>query len=458
MILAFRRNFSFLLLAFVFCLGQQAQATSYRDDTPAGLGPGAGVWANLWNYPSGDLDLYARDLESHGIKNLFIQTSRSTTEAIKYPEKLGPLIDACHKRGVRVIAWSFAELINPELDADKMVAAAEFTSPAGEHIDAIAPNMEKNLEPGRIERYSKRLRDRLGRSYPMLAVVYSPLNRCAEVQRISWPLLAQYYDVIAPMIYWNSKYQKIEPYAYTVETIQKIRLLSGKSDVEIHAIGDGMGTDAASITKFLQACKAAEATGVSLYPNQKMTAEQTKVLAGHSDYVPANSKVRLAAFREFVQKGAVPEPPKRDPSQIISRGDFYQLVVRQMSPAFIQLRAHNAHGHENNPAVAAACREADGPRALQILANHGILVDSILAQQALYAPISNGEAASLLAKVVELSEQKNPVRGRKPPGRLDRWFIPPAHAENHFLSESGVRPLNYFDASHMVLQAGFALR
>lgn len=465
---AFRRKLFLLsmVLAAGFGLGASALASDYRADSPPGLTDGAGVWANIWNYPEGDLDAYSRELELNGIKNLFIQTSRSNTPAIKHPEKLGPLIEACHRHGVRVIAWSFAELINPSLDADKMIQAAEFISTNGEHIDAIAPNLEKNLEPGRIEQYSKRIREKLGPNYPMIAVVYSPLNRCVEVQRISWPLLAKYYDVIAPMIYWNSKYQKIEPYRYTVETIQRIRELSGKPDIEIHAIGDGMGTNAAAIKEFLQACKTAETTGLSLYPNQKMTAEQTKVLATHPDYLPPNARFRLAAFRSLVQKGILPEPPKKDPSQAISHRAFYQLVVRQMYPALLPTKGKGWQRNLtdiNSPQVV-AYREANGEEAFGLLANHGLVSnvpDQVSMQQLLDSPLYPREALALLAKMVELEQKKTILHRTKQiagEGRIDRWLIPAAQAENLRESRLSGLPLNYFDACQMVLQAGVALR
>lgn len=462
MVRAFWRNSFLLFVTATFGLAQNCLATAYRDDAAPGLADGAGVWVNLWNYPEGNLDSYATGLELNGIKNLFIQTSRSTTPAIKTPEKLGQIIEACHRHGVRVIAWSFAELLNPEADADKMITAAEFTSAKGEHLDAIAPNLEKNLEPQRVEKYSKRIREKLGRNYPMIAVVYSPLNRCREVQRISWPLLAQYYDVIAPMIYWNSKYQKIEPYEYTIETIQKIRELSGKADIEIHAIGDGMGTSVASITEFMKACKAAEATGLSLYPNQKMTEEQTKVLARHTDYLPPNARFRLAAFRDFMQNGGLGVPPKKDPSQSITRRDFYPLIVKNMYAGIVPTKTKNPV----HQALVKTCREADAKQSLDILVNYGFLAEpprELSVDQVLDAQVYPEEAVSLLARIVQGNERNKSSsaaakHGRKQPRRLDRWFIPSAQAENR--TERGIsgRPLNYLDVSQMVLQASSGLR
>lgn len=437
---------------------QQSFAANYRDDAAAGLTDGAGIWANLWNYPEGDLDAYCRELKAHNIRNLFIQTSRSNTPAIRHPEKLGALIEACHRNGIRVLAWSFAELFDPEADADKMVEAAQYVSPNGEHVDGVAPNLEKNLEPWRIEKYSARVRSKLGANYPMIAVVYSPLNKCFEVKRISWPLLAKYYDVIAPMIYWNSKYEKIEPYSYTVKTIQQIRQLTGKADMEISAIGDGMGSGGAAIAEFLRACHDAEATGISLYPEQKMTDEQMKAVARHPDYIHKNARFRLAAFREYVQNGSLNNPAQGDPSRPVSRRDFYQLLVRQMYPTIAQRK--NEPRQANLP-TAAECKAADGETALQILLSLGLIGDipeNTSIQGILESSVCADEALSLIAKMLD-SADRHKMHSAKHHNhhRLDGWLIPAAIAKTQDQKSAGQTALNYLDAAHIVLQASSAL-
>lgn len=466
MLKAVRKNFVLLSCCIALISGAASFAANYKDDAAAGLGEGAGIWINLWNYPDGDLDEYCRDLTAHGIRNIFLQTSRSNTPAVVNPAKTGEIIEAAHRHGVRVIAWSFAELFNPEADAEKMIQAAEYTSPGGQHVDGAAPNLEKNLEPARIEKYAQKVREKLGPNYPMIAVVYSPLNKCFEVKRISWPLLARYFDVIAPMIYWNSKYEKIEPYSYTVKTIQKIRELAGKPDIEISAIGDGMGSGSASIHEFLRACRDGEATGISLYPNQKITQEQKLTVARHSDYLKPNSRFRMAAFREYMRQGHLNAPRAHDPSQPITRRDFYQLLVRQLYPALTPGKHDPRHMHNALPTVA-ECKDASGEQALQILVSLGLVADmseisSI--QGILDAPIYPNEAMSLIATVLEMDKQK--LAGRHGKGkRADRWLVPASFAEpgdgqsqnSPTGTPANARAVNYLDASHMILHASSAL-
>lgn len=455
-----------LLLSCALALSSQSPsfAAPYKDDAAPGLADGAGVWVNLWNYPEGDLDRYCQELKEHGVRNIFLQTSRSNTPAVVNAPKLGSILEAAHRHGVRVIAWSFAELFNPDADADKMIEACSFTSPAGEHVDGAAPNLEKNLESWRIEKYAQRVRAKLGPNYPLIAVVYSPLNKCFEVKRISWPLLAHYFDVVAPMIYWNSKYEKIEPYSYTLKTIRQIRELSGKPDIEISAIGDGMGSGAAAIHEFMRACRDAEASGISLYPNQKITQEQLLAVSRHPDYLKPDARYRLAAFREYVRQGNLNAPASLDPSQPVPRRDFYKLIVRQMYPALSLPTKSEQKGdmrqHSTALASISECKEADGVEALQILVNLGLVADmSELSsiQGVLDSPIYPDEAVSLIASILELDRQKLGRRSERT-RRLDRWLLPAAQAENLEKTNANGRALNYLDAAQMIQQASSALR
>jgi hypothetical protein len=451
---------------------------------PAGLADGAGVWLNMWNYPL-DADAYCLKLNNNGIRNIFIQTSRSNTDAIANPPKLGELLDSAHRYKVRVIGWSFAELVNPEADAAKLIAAARFRSPNGEKLDAIAANLEKDLSAPKVELYSQKLRTELGEKYPMVAVVYSPLNRARQVATIPWKLLDHYYNVIAPMNYWNSKYARLEPFDYTVSTIREIRQLVGRPDVEVHVIGDGMGTHSDSIMQFLSACKTAAATSASLYPNQQMTEEQLGCLSKYSDYFPVNSRFRLAAFRDMVRRGELILSEKVDPSDAMQRGDFYRLIVRQIfksainnSPPKVAIKQTQALGQTKAPKSVvdvASMREKlealdlSPSDALNILTQVGVVklpsdtADSFSSENFLTSSITTREALDTVASAVEardklkkaISEANLPPQNRlikNISNKAGRLFVQPAYAENAKKDSSTGRNLNYLDASQIVVQ------
>jgi len=429
-------------------------AAGYQTLTPPGIADGPGIWVNIWHYPEGDLDAYCSRMRAHGIRNLFVQTSRSNTPAIREPEKLGPLIEACHRHGIRIIAWSFAELLNPTADAEKMVVAARFRSQKGERLDGIAPNLEQNLDKWRVIAYSEHLRAALGKSYPMIAVVYSPLNRSPQVAKTPWKVIGQYYDVIAPMAYWGGRFQKLDAYTYTTATVQKVRALTGQSNIEVHVVGDGMGTKVDDLHHFLRACKDAEATSASLYPNHRPTAEQLVAMSRYTSHFPTNSRFRLAAFRELTREGALPEPPGNDPSQKISRGQFYLLVVQQLFPGVAMSR------QTDDGLTHAGIRLPE--EALETLISAGLVSDlpeGVPKERALTGPITSRDALTLIAGVIDYQSQTRPRGKRTSKPRADLWFAPPAIAEPVTPSaQPAAAGLNYLDAAQMVLEARAGLR
>jgi hypothetical protein len=397
------------MIAALFCVSRSS-AAGQHELSPPGLADGPGIWANVWNYPAGDVDAYCSNLRSYGIRNLFIQTTRSNMPPIAHAPELGALIDACHRHKIRVIGWAYIDLTDPAGDADKLLAAAHFQSPSGESLDAIAPDMEKNLTIAHIQQLSAKLRESLGPNYPLVAVVYSPLNHYKEVMHIPWKTLAQYFDVIAPMSYWNSKSQKLGAYDYTLATLRIIRQACERPDLEIHAIGDGMGTTGTAIAEFMKACHQAEATSASIYPNQRPTAEQLASLSRYPEFFEPNARFRLAAFREMLKTGVITSSANVDPCQPVSRAEFCRMVARR---AHLQAPGADANGGE--------------------------------------APIYSHEALTMLAHLVDNHAKNAKKRG-------DRWFAAPAMAEAPTQHAQNDRPLNYLDASMMILQASSALR
>jgi hypothetical protein len=429
----------------------------------AGIADGAGVWMNMWSYPQADLETYVENLELNGVRNLFVQTSRSNTPAIVNSERLGAIVDACHRRHIRVIAWSFAELENPQADAQKLIAAANYVSLQNQKVDAVAGDMEGNVSAARIEAYAKILRGSLPAHYPLVAVVFSPLNRSKQAQVTPWKTLAANFDVIAPMTYWGGRYHKFDPYSYTSSTIAKIRELSGRADVEIHVIGDGMGTDSYEIQQFLNGCRSAGATSASLYPDHKPTNEQLASLSRYSEYFPPNARFRLAAFRELNKKGAFGDAKVTDPSCGITRGPFYSLIVSQL------MRRTVKQEFGSKATMAAATVEGlSAADALQVLVDAGLITDvpeSISIDEALSTPISPAEALSTIAAVIEYGAGSAQAKlGHAKPAthvKKRQWLMPPAYAETakpKAQATANEQSLNYLEAAQMVLQAKAGLK
>ncbi len=444
----------FILALINICPSKATNSSSWQVK---GIADGAGVWVNMWNYPA-DADSYCLKLYSSGIRNIFIQSSRSNTEAICNPQGLSRLLNAAHRYQMRVIAWSFDELNNPITDAKKVIAVANFSNAEGEKVDAVAANLEKDLSPGKINLFCEKIKQELGNSYPLVAVVYSPLNRASVVSTIPWSLLSQQFSVLAIMSYWNSKYIATSgAYPYTLSTIKRIRELTGRPDLDIHMIGDGMGTSPESISQFLLACKKGAATSASLYPNQQVTNQQLSALSHYPEFFPANGRFRLAAFKELTKNGKLSFPSGEDPSNSISRGHFYQLLVRQFYSAHNLNNPYTTDSRENSED---AIQEDD--RSLAILTNAGITsalpATGADTRQFLTNPLTSKEAFDIVAKVIESRSQakSNRLVGQskalvlRTTKQAKQLFAQPAYAAE---SVDEASPLSYLDAAQIVLLA-----
>lgn len=424
---------------------------------PPGIADGGGIWVNLWNYPTKDFASYAEKLYASGIRNLFIQTSRSNTPAIRQPNELGQIIEACHKYKIRVIAWSFAELHDTKADAEKMIVAARFRTPSGDRLDGIAPNLEKNLHREAVEAYTKQIRSALGPDYPMMAVVYSPLNRAPAVAVTPWKTLAQYYDVIAPMAYWNGRYQTIDAYTYTKRTVEKVRALTGKPDVEVHVIGDGMGTHAAEIKEFLRGCADAGAQSASLYPEQLTTAEQFGAMSLYDDFMPQDARARLLSLRNYMASGLIGSAAtgRFDPSKPAPRSVLFSLAAS----------AINAKG----------VNASDPRQAFSLFQRLGVIDTvartnpEIASVDELGAPLAKETATAFISQLKQvLSSPKAMKRAHVEPSgdspyitmgtrqRADRLFVAPAYAMSQEVNavnasfKDSSKLLSTFDAVHLI--------
>ncbi len=430
----------FILALFICC---QSFARNASNIQAKGIADGAGVWVNMWNYPA-DADTYCLKLYSNGIRNIFIQTSRSNTQDICNPQGLSHLLDAAHRYQMRVIAWSFNELDNPTADANKVISAANFTNENGQKVDAVAANMEKDLSPAKLNVFCDKVKQNLGNNYPLVAVVYSPLNKAAVVATTPWALLAEQFSTIALMSYWNSKYfAKYDAYQYTLDTIKRIRELSHRPDLDIHIIGDGMGTNAQSVSQFLLACKNGAATSASLYPNQQITTDQLSALAHYPDFFPADGRLRLVAFKALTKSGKMHLPTGTDPSSSINRGQFYQILVHQFYP---------------NSGI-----QQDENTAFAVLSSAGIIsLNSQLAEidPLLSESISSKEAIDIVARIVDSQGQnKHNHSGQalvaKTSKQARQLFAQPAFAAE---TSKEAPPLSYLDAAQIILLASGTLK
>jgi hypothetical protein len=258
---------------------------------------GKGMWLTLGTIAGSDPAFLAEAARRDGITHLYLEAAISP---LGFHGRLavGPLIDAAHRAGLRVIAWVFPYLQDIAADVALTRRVAAFRTGSGQRFDGIAADLETNVTLAGVRAYSQLTRLYLGPSYLLVGVTYPPQSSP------SYPFaeVAPRYDVLAPMDYWHETQTRFgldyghmaygEEYGrrYALDSIDGIRRLApGALVAPIGQTFDDFGRlemgpnapSAAEIRGFLDGAKEGGAIGVSFF--QWMTATRGEFQTIH-DY------------------------------------------------------------------------------------------------------------------------------------------------------------------------------
>jgi hypothetical protein len=254
-------------------------AGSARVTTPSlAAYRGLGTWVDIydptaWTHP---VTAVAK-MKARGIRTLYLETGnyRQKVDIVR-PSIAARFIDAAHARGLKVVAWYLPSFAAPKKDLRRSLAAIRFTTPSGGQFDSFALDIESSivknvgLRNSRLLSLSSQIREAVGPSYPLGAIIPSP--RGMQLVNGYWPTfpyadLALTYDVFLPMGYFSYRPTDLGgAYGYTVRNVALIRRATGDPQVPIHAIG-GVGDDvsAAQVGAFVRATRDCGVTGASMY-------------------------------------------------------------------------------------------------------------------------------------------------------------------------------------------------
>jgi hypothetical protein len=239
---------------------------------------GLGTWIDVydpyaWSAPAAT----AAAIRARGVRTLYLQTSNSNRSAdLVRPAVLGRLVDAAHARGLHVVAWYLPTLVRPARDLRRTLAVLRFRTQTGGHFDSFALDIESSSvrsstrRNARLLDLSRRLRAAAGPSYPLGAIIPSPVGM--KLLPRYWPGfpysdLWRVYDVFLPMAYFSYRAHGDAAVAsYVRRSIGIIRARTGDPDVPIHVIGGiSQRTDAAEARGFMRAVRGCRTFGFSLY-------------------------------------------------------------------------------------------------------------------------------------------------------------------------------------------------
>ena len=241
---------------------------------------GFGAWIDVFDwsaaYTGGNPSVGPADVDRMadlGVQTLYVQAARHDSPSdVQEPERLLPIIDRAHARGIRVIAWYLPSLEDVGRDLQRLLAVARL------RVEGVAVDIESRLVADPAER-SRRLVDlshRLRASLPgrtigaiVLPPVVTDVINPNYWPGFPWHEIVPDYDVWMPMGYWTNRTQSSgyrDAYRYTAENIDRLRANLGLPGAPVHPIG-GIGdkTTPADIDGYHRAAVERSSLGGSLY-------------------------------------------------------------------------------------------------------------------------------------------------------------------------------------------------
>lgn len=241
---------------------------------------GLGAWIDVFDwtatYTNGNPGVGTADIDRMadlGVQSLYVQAARHDSASdVQEPERLMPLIDRAHARGMRVVVWYLPTFEDVAKDLRRLLAIARLP------VEGVAVDIESRVVADAAER-SRRLVDlshQLRRSLPGRAIgaivlppVVTDVINTNYWPGFPWKEIVPDYDVWMPMGYWTNRTQASgyrDAYRYTAENIDRLRANLGLPGAPVHAIG-GIGdkTTAADIEGYHRASVERAGIGGSLY-------------------------------------------------------------------------------------------------------------------------------------------------------------------------------------------------
>jgi len=274
--------FAVFALVAVGCLPGAGRQWNGPDANRTIVFKGLGAWWDVYDWsptftkgaaPFGLSDVDR--LAAAGVQTLYIQPSTFRHPATVLDEPLlRSIIKRAQSRGVRVVGWYLPELKDVSFDVGRMAAimglgvnglGIDIESTANGDVAARTQNLLSEVRFLRLV-----FPDAAMAAVPVTPVIWEQLNR-SWWPNFPYREMAKYFDAWMPMAYWS--YRRAgsfpewgDPYRYTVETVTRLRTLTGKPDLPVHPIGgEAAGMTSADVDAMARAMVDTGSIGGSVY-------------------------------------------------------------------------------------------------------------------------------------------------------------------------------------------------
>ncbi len=205
---------------------------------------GLSTWVDVFDYAL-EPDIAIADMADRGVRTLFLSTARfNSANDFHDAAEAGAWLDAGRAAGIKVVGWYPPAYGDMDRDIRRTVAIAQFTSPAGNHFDAVGVDIERFDEVTRAQ-FNTRLVEHLSavrkRTDAMVAaIVPSPFGTDPgnNWEGFPWAAVGDRSEVVVPMALWSFRDSCAGPkvcaftpdqvYGWVLDQVRRTRQLTGR--------------------------------------------------------------------------------------------------------------------------------------------------------------------------------------------------------------------------------------
>jgi hypothetical protein len=250
---------------------------------------GLGTWIDIYDDTYEAPVAAVRKMKRKGVKTIYVETAnfhrpKKASRPIYRPRKMARVIEAAHRRDMRVVAWYLPSFQNLRRDYRRSMAAIRFRTRDGHRFDSFALDIEYDgvrdlaKRNRRLLRLSRRLDDAVQPSYAMGAIV--PEAGALYWLGFPYAAVAKQFDVFLPMAYASFRTNGYDGvHRFIGRNIREIRAETGDRATPVHAIG-GLSADSSpsEVRAFVDAAQQRRSLGASLYSFPGTSRRQWRIL------------------------------------------------------------------------------------------------------------------------------------------------------------------------------------
>ena len=227
-----------------------------------------------------DPEAVIAEAQKADIRVIELRMARGSCEMAQTSEAhlwLNRLVDAAARANISLIAWTVPRRVTTQ-DVSQTIAAAAYTTPAGNGFSGLALDLETGdhyMGYGRkatasLVQYIKTVRTAVGPHYLIVATVASPGIGNHTNQDYPYAKIAAYANVLQPMEYWHyfyeaahHEYVRREVAGAAAKAVARTRELAGR-DIPVNVAGQSVdleGTGAPSGREIMWSLNGAKSAG-----------------------------------------------------------------------------------------------------------------------------------------------------------------------------------------------------